>query len=85
LGTFCGLVAAVVYTASNAFLRAVSDCDPIWVSAMKHTRLLTMKQSAITVVLPVILQREGRFGEHRCRILEIQSPLGQRLFSFGGS
>jgi DME family drug/metabolite transporter len=35
LGTLCGLIAAVVYTASNAFLRTVSDCDPIWVSAMK--------------------------------------------------
>jgi DME family drug/metabolite transporter len=35
LGTFCGLFSAVVYTAANGFLRAVSDCDPIWVSAMK--------------------------------------------------
>lgn len=25
----------MVYTAANGFLRAVSDCDPIWVSAMK--------------------------------------------------
>lgn len=35
LGTFCGLFSAVVYTAANGFLRAVSDCDPIWVSAVK--------------------------------------------------
>ncbi len=34
-GTFYGLASAVIYTASNGFLRAVSDCDPIWVSAMK--------------------------------------------------
>jgi drug/metabolite transporter (DMT)-like permease len=29
------LFSAVVYTAANGFLRAVSDCDPIWVSAVK--------------------------------------------------
>ena len=34
-GTFCGLFSAVVYTAANGFLRSVSHCDPIWVSAMK--------------------------------------------------
>jgi len=34
-GTFCGLFSAVVYTVANGFLRAVTDCDPIWVSAMK--------------------------------------------------
>jgi drug/metabolite transporter (DMT)-like permease len=34
-GTFCGLFSAVIYTAANGFLRAVSECDPIWVSAMK--------------------------------------------------
>lgn len=34
-GTLCGLCSAVVYTAANGFLRAVSDCDPIWVSAIK--------------------------------------------------
>ncbi|WP_425616948.1 EamA family transporter [Anatilimnocola sp. NA78] len=34
-GTFCGLFSAVVYTVANGFLRAVSDYDPIWVSAMK--------------------------------------------------
>jgi drug/metabolite transporter, DME family len=35
LGTFCGLFSAVVYTCANAFLRAVGDCDPVWVSAVK--------------------------------------------------
>ncbi|QDU27520.1 EamA-like transporter family protein [Anatilimnocola aggregata] len=34
-GTFCGLFSAVVYTVANGFLRAVTDSDPIWVSAMK--------------------------------------------------
>jgi drug/metabolite transporter (DMT)-like permease len=34
-GTACGLFAAFVYTGANAFLRAVNDCDPVWVSAMK--------------------------------------------------
>lgn len=34
-GTVCGLFSAVIYTAANGFLRAVSECDPIWVSAVK--------------------------------------------------
>lgn len=33
--TACGLFSAVMYTVANAFLRAVTDCDPIWVSAVK--------------------------------------------------
>jgi len=37
LGTICGLVAAVGYTATNAFLRTLSHCDPFWVSAVKTT------------------------------------------------
>ena len=35
VGTLCGLFSAVVYTCANAFLRSVSDCDPVWVSAVK--------------------------------------------------
>lgn len=35
LGTAYGLVSAVGYTAANTCLRAVADCDPIWVSAVK--------------------------------------------------
>ncbi|MEX2175774.1 MAG: DMT family transporter [Pirellulaceae bacterium] len=35
LGTICGLASAVIYTAANAFLRSVSDCDLVWVSAVK--------------------------------------------------
>ncbi len=42
LGTLCGLFSAVGYTAANACLRAVSDCDPIWVSAMKAIPTLVM-------------------------------------------
>jgi drug/metabolite transporter (DMT)-like permease len=42
LGTLCGLFSAVGYTAANACLRAVSDCDPIWVSAMKALPTLVM-------------------------------------------
>jgi DME family drug/metabolite transporter len=34
-GTFYGLCSAVIYTAANGFLRSVSGCDPIWVSAIK--------------------------------------------------
>lgn len=35
LGTICGLGSAVIYTAANSFLRAASDGDPVWVSAVK--------------------------------------------------
>lgn len=41
-GTLCGLFSAVGYTAANACLRAVSDCDPIWVSAMKAIPTLAL-------------------------------------------
>ncbi|MCA9223582.1 MAG: DMT family transporter [Planctomycetales bacterium] len=34
-GTFCGLAAAIGYTAANIFLRSAKDCDPIWVSCVK--------------------------------------------------
>lgn len=34
-GTLYGLFAAVGYTAANVCLRAVADCDPVWVSAVK--------------------------------------------------
>lgn len=35
VGTYCGILSAVGYTAANACLRAVSDCDPVWVSCVK--------------------------------------------------
>jgi drug/metabolite transporter (DMT)-like permease len=35
LGTVCGLLSAAIYTCANGFLRAVHDCDPVWVSAVK--------------------------------------------------
>lgn len=41
-GTLCGLFSAVTYTAANACLRSVSDCDPIWVSAVKAVPTLLM-------------------------------------------
>jgi len=34
-GAICGLASAVGYTGANICLRAVSDCDPIWVSCVK--------------------------------------------------
>lgn len=42
LGTAYGLVSAVAYTAANTCLRAVADCDPIWVSAMKAFPIVIM-------------------------------------------
>jgi drug/metabolite transporter (DMT)-like permease len=35
LGSICGLLSAVGYTAANVCLRAASDVDPVWVSAVK--------------------------------------------------
>jgi len=35
VGAACGVLSAIGYTASNVCLRAVSSCDPIWVSAIK--------------------------------------------------
>jgi DME family drug/metabolite transporter len=35
IGTACGLASAFIYTAANSFLRSVSGCDPVWVSAVK--------------------------------------------------
>lgn len=35
LGSICGLLSAVGYTAANVCLRAATDSDPIWVSAVK--------------------------------------------------
>jgi drug/metabolite transporter (DMT)-like permease len=34
-GTLCGLGSALGYTAANICLRAATNCDPIWVSAVK--------------------------------------------------
>lgn len=34
-GTLCGLASSILYTAANGFLRALTDCDPVWVSAVK--------------------------------------------------
>lgn len=41
-------------------------------------------ESGLTVILPVVLQREGHSGEHMGGIIEIQAPFSQRLPSFGG-
>lgn len=35
LGTLLGFVSAVGYTGANIFLRALTHCDPIWVSCIK--------------------------------------------------
>lgn len=35
LGVLCGLAASLGYTAANVCLRAVSHCDPVWVSSVK--------------------------------------------------
>ena len=42
LGTMYGLVSAVAYTAANTCLRAVADCDPVWVSAVKSFPIVVL-------------------------------------------
>lgn len=34
-GTYCGIFSAVAYTGANVCLRAVTHCDPVWVSCLK--------------------------------------------------
>jgi len=51
LGTAYGMVSAVAYTAANTCLRAVADCDPVWVSAVKAFPIV------ILVVPWLIVQR----------------------------
>jgi drug/metabolite transporter (DMT)-like permease len=54
-GTLCGLFSAAVYTAANAFLRAVNDCDPVWASAVKAV-------PTVLVMVPwlVVMLRRGQ-------------------------
>jgi drug/metabolite transporter (DMT)-like permease len=52
-GTLFGLFSAVIYTCANAFLRAVSDCDPVWVSAIKAV-------PTVLVMGPVVGVMAGR-------------------------
>ncbi len=42
MGTAYGLVSALGYTAANTCLRAVADCDPIWVSAVKSFPIVVL-------------------------------------------
>lgn len=52
LGAACGLFSAVGYTAANVCLRAVSHCDPVWVSAVKaYPTLLFVGPWLVVLVL----------------------------------
>jgi DME family drug/metabolite transporter len=55
-GTLCGLASALGYTAANVCLRAVSDCDAVWVSCVKAFPTVAMFG-------PVLLYRLGRGTE----------------------
>jgi drug/metabolite transporter (DMT)-like permease len=52
-GTICGLISAVAYTAANLCLRAVANCDPVWVSCLKSV-------PTIVLVAPWLLILAGR-------------------------
>ena len=71
LGTASGLASAVIYTAANSFLRAASDCDPVWVSAVKAV-------PTVFLMLPwlVILIRKGTRVLPDWRILAMTAAAG---------
>jgi drug/metabolite transporter, DME family len=54
-GTLCGLASSLGYTAANICLKAVSHCDPIWVSCVKAV-------PTVLLVGPWVLAR-GSKGE----------------------
>ena len=49
-GIILGAVSSIGYSAANVFLRAVDDCDPVWVSCIKAV-------PTILVVLPWLVWR----------------------------
>ena len=55
-GTLCGLASALGYTAANVCLRAVSDCDAVWVSCVKAF-------PTVAIFGPVLLFRLARGHE----------------------
>ena len=52
-GPLCGLASALGYTAANACLRAVSDCDAVWVSCVKAF-------PTVAIFGPILLYRLAR-------------------------
>jgi drug/metabolite transporter (DMT)-like permease len=71
LGTACGLASAVIYTAANSFLRAVSDCDPVWVSAVKAVPTVLFMTPWL-----VILARRGQRLYPNWRIVAMTAAAG---------
>jgi drug/metabolite transporter (DMT)-like permease len=51
VGTASGLASAVIYTAANSFLRAASDCDPVWVSAVKAVPTVLLMAPWLLILL----------------------------------
>lgn len=49
-GTICGLFSAVLYTGANAFLRAVHDCDPVWVAAIRAVPTVVVMAPVLAVM-----------------------------------
>lgn len=76
LGTASGLASAVIYTAANSFLRAASDCDPVWVSAVKAVPTVLL----MTPWLVVLLRRGMRiFPDWRILAMTAAAGLGGQL------
>ena len=51
VGTLCGILSAIGYTAANICLRAVTHCDPVWVSAVKSVPTVVLVGPWIFVLM----------------------------------
>jgi drug/metabolite transporter, DME family len=50
-GTLCGLFSALLYTGANAFLRAVHDCDPVWVAAIRAVPTVVVMAPVLAIMV----------------------------------
>ena len=58
-GIILGAVSSIGYSSANVFLRAVDDCDPVWVSCIKAV-------PTILVVVPWLIWRYCRVERKIC-------------------
>ncbi len=77
LGTLCGLASAVGYTAANACLRAVANCDPVWVSFAKA--LPTVALFGPVLLVRLLSGREALPAWAPLRVLLLSAIVSQLL------
>jgi drug/metabolite transporter (DMT)-like permease len=79
LGTLCGLASSILYTAANGFLRAVSHCDPVWVSAVK-----TLPTAFFMLPWMISMHRRGLRAVPPAKVLAVIA-LGGLVGQLGGN